>query len=169
MLRVPRSLFIITTMAALSSIACVGVAQAQESDGSLTAVCISSFESPIRPAYLTDEQIEEINQLEQDPLEPPVPEIVGYPDPLTGSCATEDGVLIPYDPELNTPICVPSGPERNGPLVVVLAINHYLPGYENVVFADPVTGVCPDQETSGPSLVEALVEKLRDILREVLE
>lgn len=172
MYRVPGWLFIAVSVAALSSFAGVGAAHAQDSGESLTAVCVSSFESPIVVRYLTDEQITAIEALVDDGTDIPPPKIVGYPDPETGSCATENGELKAYDPEHTTPICVPSGPEGNGPLIVMFYSNHYLPSYaayNDVILADPETGVCPGQEISDTAvLVESLVEKLRDILREVL-
>ena len=164
MYRVPRSLFVAVWLTAVASFAGTGAVQAQE----LTAVCVSSFESPIHVEYLTDEQIAEIEALVEDPAEPPPPEIVGYPDPETGSCATENGELKDYDPDVYTPVCVPSGPEGAGPLIVQLAINHYLPAYDAVILADPVTGACPDQEPSTAELVEAIIEILRELLQDVL-
>lgn len=82
-------------------------------------------------------------------------------------------MLEAYDPETSTPICVPSGPEGNGPLIVEFAWNQYLPAYVDVILADQVTGACPNQLDPAPdgdntALVEALVDKLRDILRDAL-
>lgn len=173
MYRAPRLLAILASIATLALFSSVGIAHAQGTGESLTAVCVIAFEAPEHVRHLTDEEIERINGLEQDPFEPPVPEIVGYPDPQTGSCATENGVLKAYDPETSTPICVPSGPEGNGPLIVEFAWNQYLPGYVDVILADPVTGACPNQldpapDGDNPALVDALVDKLRDILRDAL-
>lgn len=126
-------------------------------DGELTPVCIQAFETAPYVAWLTDAEIEEINQLEQDPAEPPVPEIVGYPDPETGSCATENGELKDYNPDVYTPVCVPSGPDHDGPLVVQWVYSIYAVPEAGVILADPETGACPgdedastgDEDTSG--------------------
>lgn len=165
MFRSSTWLFIATLTTTLLSFAGIGTVQGEDGDDALIAVCISSFEDPIHVEWLTEEQIAEIEALVEDPFEPPPPKIVGYPDPETGSCATENGELKDYDPDVYTPICVPSGPDRNGPLIVQLAINHYLPAYHNLVLADPVTGACPD---ANATLVESLVAELIDILRELL-
>lgn len=145
--RVPKLLVIAMSVIALSTF--TGSAAAQEGEETLTAVCIQGFEEPIHVEYLTDAQIAEIEGLEQDPNESPVPQIVGFPDPATGSCATENGELMEYDPDLTTPICVPSGP-RGETFVVQFVANRYLPSYENVILADPETGACPDGESTEP-------------------
>lgn len=124
-------------------------AQDGEGEPGLTSVCVQGFEEPIHVEYLTDEQITEIEQQVDDPSEPPGPEIVGYPDPETGSCATENGELKEYDPEVSTPICVPSGLQSEGPLVVQFVSNQYLPAYNDPILADPETGACPVQESAG--------------------
>jgi len=176
MCRGSKLLLIVAAIAALSSFGGVDAAQAQAAVESLTAVCLFSFESPIQVVYLTDDEITEIIQLERDPSEIPLPEIVGFPDLATGSCATENGELLDYDPKFTTPICVPSGPDGDGPLIVMFYSNHYLPSYaayNNVIFADSVTGACLNQLDPAPSgdadaLVDALVDKLRNILRDAL-
>lgn len=127
-----------------------GSVAAQEGEATLTSVCVQGFEQPIRVMYLTDEQIADIEQQVDDPGEPPGLEIVRYPDPETGSCATENGELMDYDPDLTTPICVPSGLRGEGPLVVQFAPNHYLPAYGDVILADPETGACSDGESDDP-------------------
>ena len=143
---------------AMSAMVKVGGANAQESDGSLTAVCLLTFESAPAVYYLTEEEIAELDTDEpmNNPVGWPAPSIVGYPDPATGSCATENGELMDYDPVHYTPICVPSGPERNGPLVVQWALTHYLepwltgPDAIDIILADPETGACPLDGTSEP-------------------
>ena len=118
-------------------------------DGDLTPVCVKAFEAAPHTEWLTDAQIEEMNQLEQDPAEPPIPEIVGYPDPETGSCATENGELKDYDPDVYTPVCVPSGPNRDGPLVVQWVYSIYAVPEAGMILADPETGACPGDEGAG--------------------
>lgn len=111
-------------------------------------VCIQGFEDTPGVQYLTEAQIAEIEATVPDPNEPAPPKVVGYPDPATGSCATENGELMEYDPAIYTPICVPSGPDGDGPLVVQFGINHYLEGATDVIYADPVTGSCAEEDTS---------------------
>ncbi len=173
MYRLSKMLLIVAAMVALSAFARAGGSLAQGTDEPLIAVCVIAFEAPEHVRYLTDDQIERINQLERDPAEPPPPEIVGFPDPATGSCSTVNGELKAYNPETSTPICVPSGSDGNGPFIVEFAWNQYLPAYVDVILADPVTGACTNQLTPVPgddsdALVEALVDKLRDILRDAL-
>jgi hypothetical protein len=115
-------------------------------DGETTPVCIEAFETAPYVEYLTDDQIAELEATEDDGTDIPPPKIVGYPDPETGSCATENGDLKEYNPDVYTPICVPSGPERDGPLVVQWALTHYLTPASDVVLADPETGACPGDE-----------------------
>lgn len=143
---VPRWLVTAVSVVVLST-AGGEVALAQEGEETLKAVCVQGFEDPIHVEYLTDAQIADIDGLEQDPSEPPVPQTVGYPDPATGSCATENGELMEYDPEITTPICVSAGP-RGETLVVQFVANHYLTAYDNVILADPETGACPDQDVA---------------------
>lgn len=133
----------------VSSLSGMGAAQAQES-GDLTPVCVVGFESPVVVLYLTQAEIDEIEAewAAYDYTESPPPRITGYPDPATESCATENGVLKDYDPAFSTPVCVPSGPERDGPLVPQFVSNRYLPAYENVILADPVTGACAQREAT---------------------
>jgi len=111
-------------------------------------VCIQVFEGLPGVQYLTEEQIAEIEAIVEDPQESAPPKVVGYPDPATGSCATENGELLEYDPEFSTPICVPSGADGNGPLVVQFVFTHYLPAVEDPIFADPETGSCVQEETT---------------------
>ena len=112
-------------------------------------VCIQGFEGTPGVKYLTEEIIADIEATVEDPRESASPKVVGYPDPATGSCATENGSLLEYDPEIYTPICVPSGAEGDGPLVVQFAINHYLSEDSGVIYADPDTGSCAEVDTSG--------------------
>lgn len=135
----------------------MGTTQAQGSDKGLIPVCVQAFESPVYVDYLTQAQIDEIEATwaAYDQSDIPPPQITGYPDPTTESCATENGVLKDYDPAFSTPVCVPSGPERDGPLVPQFVSNHYLPAYEDVILADPETGACLQAETSEPLPVES--------------
>ncbi len=121
-------------------------------DGDLTPVCIEAFETAPYVEYLTDEQIAELEATVDDGTDIPPPKIVGYPDPETGSCATVNGELPEYDPNVYTPICVPSGPDRDGPLVVQWALTHFLPAFSDPILADPETGACPGED--GPSTGE---------------
>ncbi len=111
-------------------------------------VCIQGFEEGPGVQYRTQEQIADIEATVADPGESAPPKVVGYPDPATGSCATENGELLEYDPEFFTPICVPSGAEGDGPLVVQFAIPHFLTGASGVIYADPDTGSCAEEDTS---------------------
>lgn len=131
----------------MSAQAGMGAAQAQETDDTLIPVCVENFESPVHVEYLTQAEIDgiEAEWAAYDNSDIPPPRIVGSPDPATESCATENGVLRTYDPAFFTPVCVPSGPEGDGPLVPQFVSNHYLPGYGDVILADPVTGAC-DQD-----------------------
>jgi hypothetical protein len=153
-----RNRLILAAIAAMAlALTGLGGGSVAAQDGELTPVCVKAFEDAPHTEWLTDAPIEEINQLEQDPAEPPVPEIVGYPDPETGSCATENGKLKDYDPNVYTPVCVPSGPDRGGPLVVQWVDSIYAVPEAGVILADPETGACPgdedastdDEDTSG--------------------
>ena len=121
-------------------------------DGELIPICVQYFESAPSVQYLTEAQIDEIEAIwaAYDQSDIPPPQITGYPDPATGSCATENGVPIDYDPDSYTLICVPSGPEGTGPLVPQLAINQYLQESEDVILADPDTGDCSPDDASSP-------------------
>lgn len=132
---------------AVSASSGVDVAQAQGADGDLIPVCVQGFESTPGVEYLTQAQIDEIEATwaAYDNKDIPPPRITGYPDPATGSCATENGVPIDYDPAVYTLVCVGSGPEGDGPLVPRLAISRYLTAESDVVLADPETGACPEQ------------------------
>lgn len=145
--RTPKWLLTAVYVLVFSSFAGLGAVQAQTTDEQVTAVCIVAFETAPYVEYLTQEEIAEIEALVEDPAEPPPPEIVGYPDPETGSCATENGELKDYDPDVYTPVCIPSGPERDGPLVVQWALTHYIIPESDVILADPVTGACPGSGT----------------------
>ncbi|HYH11140.1 MAG TPA: hypothetical protein VD789_02205, partial [Thermomicrobiales bacterium] len=117
--------------------------------GELIPVCVQGFESTPHVQYLTQAQIDEIEATwaDYDQSDIPPPQITGYPDPATRSCATENGVPIDYDPEIYTLVCVASGPEGDGPLVPQLAINHYL-DTDTAILADPDTGACSQDETT---------------------
>jgi len=147
---------LLLTVSALSG---VGTVRAQASDDDLIPVCVQAFESPVYVDYLTQAQIDEIEAewAAYDYSDIPPAQIIGYPDPATESCATENGVLKAYDPEFFTPVCVPSGPERDGPLVPQFVSNHYLPGYEDVILTDPGTGACPQQEVTEGGMFDLLI------------
>lgn len=134
----------------ISAFSSMGTAQAQGSDEGLIPVCVQGFESTPGCKYLTQAQIDEIEATwaAYDQSDIPPPQITGYPDPATGSCATESGVPVDYDPEFYTLVCVGSGPEGDGPLVPQLAINHYLGGADDIILADPETGACPQEEVA---------------------
>jgi len=133
--------------------------QAQASGDDLIPVCVQWFESPVLVEYFTQSQIDEIETTwaAYDYSDIPPPQIMGYPDPATESCATENGALKDYDPAFSTPICVPSGSERDGPLVPQFESNHYLRGYQDVILADPVTGACPQQEVNDDGTYDLLI------------
>lgn len=122
-------------------------AQAQGSGEGLIPVCVQGFESTPGVQYLTQAQIDEIEATgaAYDQSDIPPPQVTGYPDPATGSCATENGVPVDFDPEFFTLVCVGSGPGGDGPLVPQLAINHYLGNADDVILADPATGACSQQ------------------------
>lgn len=129
------------------------VAETGTNDRNLIPVCVQSFEAAPSVQYLNQAQIDEIETTwaAYDESDIPPSQITGYPDSATGSCATENGEPIDYDPDTYTLICVPSGPEGDGQLVPQLAINQYLQGAEDVILADPDTGGCSPEDPLSPA------------------
>ena len=135
---------IVSTLSAFALLITMwGTASAQEA----IPVCIQGFEGTPGVEYYTEAQIAEIEAVVDGPGDIPSPKVTGYPDPATGSGATENGELMEYDSEFFTPICVLSGPEGDGPRVVQFAINHYLTEESEVIYAAPVTGSCDDDSS----------------------